>query len=637
MAYIARADLEETVVTPDRLGRVRVPSDPRLHPDGRVVFTLARMNVEEDRYDRDLWMAVGDEVRRFTTGGSDSHPRWSPDGTAIAFLRTVDDTAQIAVIPASGGEARVISDIELGVEGFEWSPDGTALAAVGVTWTAEWADVPAAEREKKARRLTSVPYRFDNRGWIHDRRRHIWIVAADGSESRCLTPGEFDERAPGWSPDGSTIVALTDRSDGRGLEPGSDVIEVDVATGAVSAAVPRGNWVSAAYSPAGSLHLLGDETREWPRISSVWRREEDGRLRSLTGHLDRASTSIPTAAPRLAFVGEDVVTGLEDGGSHGVIRVEPDGTVHHLVTGPRVVTSFDTVDGDTFALAVSAMTEPGKIVRWTTEGESDLTDFNSGLPLIEGEHFRVPSEGVEIDAWVFLPPGTDPAPGLVNIHGGPASQYGFGFFDEFQIYAAAGYAVIACNPRGSSGRGIDFMTAVVGDGWGVVDRTDVGSVVEAALARFPRIDPNRLGVMGGSYGGFLTGWLTAHEDRWKSAVLERALVSFPSMAGTSDIGATFPAFYTLADYPDGWQSWWAKSPLAYVDRVTTPTLVIHSENDYRCPIEQGEQWFMALLRNGVPTEMLRFPGESHELTRSGSPRHRQERFEAILEWHGRHL
>src|SRR5690606_3026960 len=170
-------------------------------------------------------------------------------------------------------------------------------------------------------------------------------------------------------------------------------------------------------------------------------------------------------------------------------------------------------------------------VRWTTEGESDLTDFNSGLSLIEGEHFRVPSEGVEIDAWVFLPPGTDPAPGLVNIHGGPASQYGFGFFDEFQIYAAAGYAVIACNPRGSSGRGIDFMTAVVGDGWGVVDRTDVGGVVEAALARFPRIDPNRLGVMGGSYGGFLTGWLTAHEDRWKAAGHQRAPVSLPCPSG----------------------------------------------------------------------------------------------------------
>jgi dipeptidyl aminopeptidase/acylaminoacyl peptidase len=135
----------------------------------------------------------------------------------------------------------------------------------------------------------------------------------------------------------------------------------------------------------------------------------------------------------------------------------------------------------------------------------------------------------------------------------------------------------------------------------------------------------------------MTGWLTANEDRWKSAVVERALLSFPSFGGTSDIGATFGRFYTLADYPDGWDTWWAKSPLAYADQVTTPTLVIHSENDHRCPIEQGEQWFMALLRNGVPTEMLRFPGEGHELSRSGGVAHRKERFEAILDWHARHL
>src|SRR5690606_24778536 len=216
-------------------------------------------------------------------------PRWSPDGRSIAFLRKVGGVAQIAVLPASGGEAQVISAIELGVEAFEWSPDGNHLAAVGVTWTDEWADVPVEDREKMPRRLTSVPYRYDNRGWTHDRRRHIWIVAADGSECRCLTPGDFDEQAPSWSPDGSTIVALTDRGAGRGLEPGTDVIEIDVDSGGISAAVSRGHWVSAAYSPAGSLHLLGDETLEWPTISTVWRREEDGRLESLTGHLDRAS------------------------------------------------------------------------------------------------------------------------------------------------------------------------------------------------------------------------------------------------------------------------------------------------------------------------------------------------------------
>jgi dipeptidyl aminopeptidase/acylaminoacyl peptidase len=624
-------------MTPDELGKPRIPSDPRVGPDGRVVFTVSRMDVEEDRYERHLWMADEDGVRRFTTGGSDSHPRWSPDGSSIAFLRKVDEKAQVAVIPADGGEARVISDIELGVEEFEWSPDGSMIAAVGVTWTDEWAGLSEDDRGNKVRRVTSVPYRFDNVGWVHDRRRHVWLLPLDESAARCLTPGDYDERSPRWSPDGATIAVLTDRSEGRGLEPGSDVVEIDVASGDVTHAVERGNWMAAAYAPDGRLHLLGEPSTDWPGLSSLWRREGDGALVALTEHLDRSNLSIAAGPPSILFADGDVITGLEDGGAFGVIRVEPDGTVHHLVTGQRVASGFHTLDGDTLVLVVSDMTSPGEVVRWSDGEETELTSFNAELGAIDGHHFRIPSDGVEIDAWVFLPPGSDDVPGLLNIHGGPASQYGFGFFDEFQVYAAAGYAVIACNPRGSSGRGSEFVKAVVGDGWGVVDRKDIGQVVEAALTRFPRIDAERLGVMGGSYGGFMTGWLTAHEDRWKSAVVERGLLSFPSFAGTSDIAATFPRFYTLADYPDAWETWWAKSPLAHVHQVTTPTLVIHSENDFRCPIEQGEQWFTALLRNGIPVEMLRFPGAGHELSRSGSPKHRRQRFEAILDWHDRHL
>ncbi|MGD2061459.1 MAG: prolyl oligopeptidase family serine peptidase, partial [Acidimicrobiia bacterium] len=235
------------------------------------------------------------------------------------------------------------------------------------------------------------------------------------------------------------------------------------------------------------------------------------------------------------------------------------------------------------------------------------------------------------------PQGESAVPLLLNIHGGPASQYGFGFFDEFQVYAGAGYGVVACNPRGSAGRGEQFVKAVKGENWGTVDHVDVTAAVTAALERHQRLDADRMGIMGGSYGGFLTAWIIGQEQRWKSAVVERGLLSWTSFAGTSDIGGVFPENYLEEGYPTGWERWWEKSPLALAHRVTTPTLIIHAEEDFRCPIEQAEQYLMALLRNGIEAELLRFPGEGHEMSRSGKPRHRKERFEAILDWHSRHL
>ena len=172
---------------------------------------------------------------------------------------------------------------------------------------------------------------------------------------------------------------------------------------------------------------------------------------------------------------------------------------------------------------------------------------------------------------------------------------------------------------------------------GKVDLEDIRATVEASFDKFPRLDSERMGVMGGSYGGFMTAWIIGQEDRWRSAVVERALISWTSFAGTSDIGGVFPENYTGAKYPDSWDTWWELGPLALAEHVTTPTLILHSEDDFRCPIEQAEQYFMALLRNGTTTEMLRFPGEGHEMSRSGRPLHRKERFEAVLDWHGRYL
>lgn len=620
---------------PNELHLLRAATDPQLSPDGETTaFVVSAPNLEDDRYDREIWLA-SDHVRQFTSGPGDQNPRWSPDGTTMAFLRSIDDNpGQVTVIPVGGGEARTVSDFKYGAEAIEWSPDGSLLIAVGVTPTEEWEDLDDDELERLPRRVTQVPFRFDGMGWIHDRKRHLWILDPDGAaEPKCLTPGDFDETSPSWAPDGTAVAFITDRDPSKGLVSGNDVFEVTVDTGEVSRAAERGYWNLASYRPDGVLHLLGNKDPRYPVNAYLYRREEDGTLTNLTGHLDRSSVGLVAGPPRLEWDGDRASTGYEDSGSFGVISVTPTGDVEHLAVGEQVVTGFAVNDGDVVYTA-SRWDSPGELYR-NNLAVTSLVDPEARW--FEPVHLRVASDGGEVDAWVYLPEGDDLVPLLLNVHGGPASQYGFGLFDEFQVYLSAGYGVVACNPRGSSGRGKEWVEAVKGEAWGQVDVEDVRAVIDVALERFPRLDANRMGVMGGSYGGFFASWIIGHEDRWKSAIVERALTVWNSFSGTSDIAGMFAENYLGADYPDGWDLWWEKSPLSIAQNVTTPTLILHSENDWRCPIEQAEQYFIALLRNGTPTEFIRFPGEGHELSRGGKPKHRQERFEAILDWHSRYL
>jgi dipeptidyl aminopeptidase/acylaminoacyl peptidase len=622
-------------MTPDQLTQLHVPGDPRLSPDGaRVAYVVSTPNLEEDRYDRSIWI----EDREFTKGPGDSNPRWAPDGSRIAFLRSVDgESAQVAVIPVDGGEPRVVSSFDQGVEAAEWAPDGDRLVVVAVTHTEEWADLDDDERARRPRRVTRVPYRFDTKagGWTHDRKRHLWLVDPSGDqEPRCLTPGEFDEEAPAWSHDGSRVAFVSDRNPKQGLVSGNDVWEVDIETGDLSRVTDGGLWNAVSYRSDGALHLLGNTDSRYPVNAYLHRRDDDGTLTNLTGRLDRGSVSLAAGPAAIRWDGDDAIVGLEDSGRFGLVVVSPDGAVETLVEGDRVVTGFDGGQGR-LVYTASTWDSPGELFSDGTR-VSHLND-DSDLDLVAPDHFRVESGGHEVDVWVYLPDGDGSVPLLLNVHGGPASQYGFGFFDEFQIYTGAGYGVVACNPSGSAGRGTEFLESVRGDSWGEVDHADVSAAVEAALTRHDRLDRERMGVMGGSYGGFMTAWIIGREDRWKSAVVERALTMWTSFSGTSDIGGVFAENYLEASYPGNWDRLWEKSPLALAHNVTTPTLILHSENDYRCPIEQAEQYFMALLRNGTTTEFVRFPGEGHELSRSGKPRHRKERFEAILDWHSRHL
>ena len=310
----------------------------------------------------------------------------------------------------------------------------------------------------------------------------------------------------------------------------------------------------------------------------------------------------------------------------GDSRRRPTGEIELVVDERAIVTGFDRRAGTT-AYTLSSMEHPARLVVERADRTETRDEFGDRRPdVIPPQHFEVDG----LDVWVYLPPGDEKVPLLLNIHGGPAAQYGWGYFDEFQVYAAAGYGVVATNPRGSGGRDRDFLRAVMGEGWGTVDVEDIdtrGSRPRALPAPRPTAD--------GRHGRLL--WriphrgLIAHQDRWKAAIVERALLSWPSFGGTSDIGGWFAQSYL------GTPSWSGTAARCASPRRSAPTLIIHSENDFRCPIEQAEQYFDALLRNGVEAEFVRFPGEGHELTRSGKPRHREERFDIVLDWLERKL
>ena len=632
---------------PSDLALITSVSDPQIHPDGhRIAFTVTTIDLEKDRYRSSIWLWDG-EARQLTYGSNDSSPRWSPDGDALAFVRKgkeEKDPTQLAVMPSDGGEARVISDFELGAGSPAWSPDGGSILVLATQWHGEWAGLDEKERSRRPRRITGFEVRLDDQGWRHDRRTYAYLVDPHGDTSpRRVGGSDESESEPAWSPDGAKVAMVTSRDNPRSLENGSEVVEVEVDGGVETVRALRSGYFSVDYDPSGDLYGIGDPRPDYPYVCSLWKLDEPAT--DITGHLDRSINDLLAsgALEKPIWLEEGFLAGIADRGRASVVSFDPDGGARTLLGGDRYITGLTRAESGRMAFTATDPTCPGELYELTPGGrERRLTDFNREIrtsgALVGPDFLQVESApGVEVDTWVYVPDGDGPFPVLLNIHGGPASEYGFYFFDEFQVYVSAGYAVVACNPRGSEGRGHDWLRAVTGDGWGRVDVEDITAVVDHALRNDKRLDPDRVGIMGGSYGGFLTAWTIARDHRYRSAVVERALIDWESFGGTSDINRDFAGLYLHPATPEDHQALWDASPISTAGRVTTPTLIIHSEDDLRCPIGQAEQLFTALLRKGIEVEMVRFPDEGHELSRSGAPRHRVERFEHILAWHGRHL
>jgi dipeptidyl aminopeptidase/acylaminoacyl peptidase len=637
-------------VLPNDLGHLRIPSAPTLTPDGRLVaVAVGRIDLEADEYRSELWTVATDgssPPRRFTSGKRDLRPRFSPDGRWLAFLRAGEgEKPQLHVMAVDGGEPRRLHEHPLGVEGFAWSPDSTRIAYVArVPEEGRYGtdkDVPP--EKEPPRRITTLKYRLDDIGFTLDRRPHVFVVEALAEEAEPvqLTRGDYDHGDPAWSPDGASVVFVSARHETRDEDEVSDLF-VAPASGGDAVRVTATDLVVArpAFSPDGqTLWFMAAEPDLAGRPTVLWSVPADG-----SGKPERLTDPErfehdPTFGAGILplLVDREAVTTISlNRGAVGLLRFPLDGgEPRELLGGRRTVHDYDAAGG-VVAAVVSDPASAGEVVVLLNGQERTLTGFGTLLarsaslrPMEELE--ATAPDGTAVHGWVLKPAGTGPFPVVLMVHGGPYAHYGWTLFDEAQVYAGAGYAVVMGNPRGSSGYGQAHGRAVVGD-FGNLDSQDVLALLDAAC-QHPDLDGDRVGVMGGSYGGFMTSWLVGHSDRFRAAISERACNASDSFEGSSDIGWFFVPQYNGTDP----ERVLAQSPLTYVDQIRTPMLLIHSEHDWRCPLEQAQRLFVALKQRHVEVELLLFPGEGHELTRSGLPSHRVARFNAVLDWWQRHL
>jgi dipeptidyl aminopeptidase/acylaminoacyl peptidase len=630
-------------------------SDPRLRPGGKdVAYVVWSIDKDENEYRQSIWIAKTDgsePPRRFTTGKNDAQPRWSPDGEQLAFVsKRGDEKAhrQLYVLPAGGGEPRCVTDLKEDVSDPVWSPDGTQL--VFGARVPDKAYEEEDDKKRAPRRFKRLQFKLDSVGWTGDRRRHLYVVPADGSaEAKQITDGDFEDSRATWTPDGKSIAFSSARGEDWDIELIGDIYVVPATGGEPRRLTPGdSSYNGPSYSPDGKLLAVkwdpgGFDFPRHPQIAVVDAETGENR-RILTASLDRQCDPYPELREPI-WDGDSIVFALEDGGSIHIYRVSPDGGDPELVHGGEIVlTGFDARDGQ---IVRTGTTAPNLSELYA--GEKQLTEvgnaFAAGRELVTPERFKAVSEdGTEVDAWLARPAGFEEGkryPVLLNIHGGPFTQYGNGFFDETQVYAGGGYAVVYSNPRGSSGYSEEWGRAIMGPGelgpgWGSVDYQDLMAVADEAVKRFDFCDPDRMGVLGGSYGGFMTSWIVGHTKRFKAACSERAVNNLVSMYGSSDIGWVFKGYHG-AFVHDAVDMYLQISPWTYAKEIETPLLILHSEQDLRCNIEQAEQLFTTLRLLKKEVEFVRFPAESHELTRSGNPAHRVQRFELLLEWFDRHL
>ncbi len=656
-------------VTVEDICKIKFVSDPRFTPCGKALaFTLTTADVDKNGYESAIYVVnEHKEMTRITYSPKkkeglvkDTSPRWSPDSKYLAFASNRGGKKRIFIMPTSG-EARPITD--MAGSSITWSPDSKRIAFV--------AKDPQEKEEIKnpdKMHFTKLRYKFNGQGYFVDKRvNYLWVVDIDTGEVKKVTNTEYHDSMPEWSPCGQYLAFVSTRHEDE-TNLWSDIYIVEVATGETRKLTQNNGPASMpSWSPCGKyIAFVGhNKVEKHSANQNIWIiPATGGEAKNLTLNYDRSIGSGPGSDSRYG-AGNNTPIWKKDSsglffrvGDHGlsvVCLVDLDGNVEELVTEKQGFTSFDVheVNGQVkIAYNAENPVHPAEIYVFANGFQTKMTSCNdqlmAELELFYPENYTFKSaKDWEIEGWIMKPVGFEAGkkyPVVVQIHGGPASAYGWSFYHEFQLLCSLGYGVVYTNPRGSRTYGEDFTHGVIGD-WGGHDYDDIMSAVDYVTKTYEWIDNDRVGVTGGSYGGYLCNWIATQTDRFKAIVTLRSISNLYTKYGVSDIGwygnRRGMGGADLWDGPEkgiGEDFIMSRSAIRFADQVTTPILIIHSEEDYRCPFEQAEQFYVALKRLGkAPVELLVFKRENHELSRSGRPWNRFDRLRGIVDWFERYL
>ncbi|MEX0879104.1 MAG: S9 family peptidase [Thermoanaerobaculia bacterium] len=637
----------------DDLARLRTVSDPQISPDGaRVAYVVASADLEKDRNDSDIWMTGWDgkeTVRLTTSKDSESTPRWSPDGRYLAFLSDRGDEAeeeQLWLLPLGGGEAEKLTDVKGGVEDYDWSPDGKRLVLVVNDPDPDAGpDKGKGSDGKKAKKpivIDRFQFKLDEHGYLGKRRSHLFLLDREARKAEPLTSGGYNELMPAWSPDGKCIAFVSKRGEDPDRTDNWDLYAIEPRAGAVARALTtyegadnqpdwdsRPAWSpdsrSIAYIQGGPDKLIYYAVHKLAVVPAA-----GGPARVLTADLDRNVSS-----PRFAAGGAAILFIVEDDQAVHLAKMpSAGGPIERLVTGRRVVPAFSASGNGRIAILSGTPQSPNEVYAAGAAGEPRrLSRQNDGwlaevrLGAVEETSFQS-KDGTEIHGFLVKPPDFEAGrryPAVLRIHGGPVGQFENVFAEDWQWFASNGYVVIAANPRGSSGRGEKFQSAIYAD-WGHRDTEDVLAAVDDAIRR-GIADPDRLAVGGWSYGGMLTNYVIASTTRFRAAT---------SGAGISNIFTGYGTDQYVREYEQElgppWknrEAWLKVSyPFFHADRIQTPTLFLCGQDDFNVPLINSEQMYQALRSQGVPTQLVIYPDQYHGIDKPSYVRDRLERYVA---------